>query len=211
MRSGIAAAALFAALCLPVKAQQPIDFDFYVLSLSWSPSYCAAEGNRADATQCAGPRPYEFVVHGLWPQYERGYPEFCAARAPFIPQNVINGMLDLMPSKKLVIHQWRKHGTCATRDSASYFASLRDARAKIAIPDAYVNIGSWTMVSPADVEAAFAAANPGLGSNGISVTCDGRHLREVRVCLTRDLAFRTCPEVDRQSCRAKKVAMPPAR
>lgn len=210
MRLAIAAA-LFAALCFPVKAQQTGDFDFYVLSLSWSPSYCAAEGNRADATQCAGPRPYEFVVHGLWPQYERGYPEFCAARAPFIPQNIIDGMLDLMPSKKLVIHQWRKHGTCATKDSAAYFASIRDARGKIAIPRQFVNVDRWTTISPADVETAFISANPGMPENAIAVTCDSRHLREVRVCLTREFGFRSCPEIDRGSCRVKKVAMPPAR
>jgi ribonuclease T2 len=203
---------VLAVLCGAAQAQnRPGDFDFYVLSLSWSPSYCAAEGVRADDAQCSGERPYEFVVHGLWPQYERGYPEFCNARAPRIPQKLIDSMLDLMPSKSLVIHQWRKHGTCAASDSTEYFSSIRDARSKIAIPDRYVNVHDWRLVSPGEVESAFIAANPGMAAQDIAVTCDSRHLREVRICMTQDFEFRSCPEIDRRACRTKKVAMPPSR
>jgi ribonuclease T2 len=203
---------VLAVLCGAAQAQnRPGDFDFYVLSLSWSPSYCAAEGVRADDAQCSGERPYEFVVHGLWPQYERGYPEFCNARAPRIPQKLIDSMLDLMPSKNLVINQWRKHGTCAASDAAAYFASIRDARDRIAIPDSYVNVHDWRLVSPGEVENAFIAANPNMAADGIAVTCDSRHLREVRICVSRDLEFRSCPEIDRRACRVKKVAMPPSR
>ena len=49
-------------------------FDFYVLALSWSPSYCEAEGAEANQQQCKAARPYAFIVHGLWPQFERGFP-----------------------------------------------------------------------------------------------------------------------------------------
>ncbi|MCB1968558.1 MAG: ribonuclease, partial [Candidatus Accumulibacter sp.] len=52
-------------------------FDFYVLALSWSPAYCLIEGDRANKQQCAEERDLGFVVHGLWPQFESGYPEFC--------------------------------------------------------------------------------------------------------------------------------------
>ncbi len=49
-------------------------FDFYVLALSWSPSYCEAAQERAPRQttdqRCAG-RPFSFGVHGLWPQYEQ--------------------------------------------------------------------------------------------------------------------------------------------
>jgi ribonuclease T2 len=63
----------------------PGEFDYYVLVLSWSPSFCAdsAERNPEGAArnpQC-GPRPFSFVVHGLWPQYEKGYPQFCQVPA----------------------------------------------------------------------------------------------------------------------------------
>ncbi|NJL42628.1 MAG: hypothetical protein HC935_03095 [Pseudanabaena sp. SU_2_4] len=46
----------------------PGKFDYYVLSLSWSPEYCASTSN-PDPNQCSQRR-YSLVVHGLWPQYE---------------------------------------------------------------------------------------------------------------------------------------------
>jgi ribonuclease T2 len=205
-------AAAFAILCGTAIAQDRAgQFDFYVLTLSWSPSYCAAEGARADAAQCSGERPYEFVVHGLWPQYERGYPQFCNQSAPRIPQRQIDGMLDLMPSPRLVIHQWRKHGLCADSDPKNYFATVRAARGKVAIPPEFTNLHTWRTVSPDEVERSFVKANPGLPRDGVAVTCDRRHLREVRICVTRDLDFRPCPEIDRRACRARSVAMPPSR
>jgi ribonuclease T2 len=33
----------------------------------------------------------------------------------------------------------------------------------------------------------------------------------VRICLTRDLKFQECPEIDRRACRRDKVVMPPVR
>ena len=54
----------------------PGQFDYYVLSLSWSPSFCETATGNARRQQC-GARPFSFVVHGLWPQYERGFPESC--------------------------------------------------------------------------------------------------------------------------------------
>ena len=67
-----ALAALVLAAAAPASAQdprqnEPGQFDFYVLALSWSPSFCeaAAErgGSRNASAQC-GARPYSFVVHG---------------------------------------------------------------------------------------------------------------------------------------------------
>src|SRR3979411_349189 len=62
------------------RQNAPGEFDFYVLSLSWSPSFCeeAAErgGGGRSQVQCGG-RPYSFVVHGLWPQYEHRCSAYC--------------------------------------------------------------------------------------------------------------------------------------
>jgi ribonuclease T2 len=204
----LAAAAAFLLSCGPGLAR---DFDFYVLSLSWSPSYCAAEGSQADSAQCSASRPYAFVVHGLWPQYESGFPEFCERNPEWVPQNLVNSMLDLMPSKRLIVHEWKKHGTCTGLSAASYFSLLRDVRSRIKIPAVYENPESWQTVSPAAVEAEFRNVNPGMRGDGIAVTCDNRHLREVRICLTQDLQFRACPETDRRSCRRQDVVMPPTR
>ena len=88
-------------------------FDFYVLALSWSPSYCAAEGPDANPQQCGVDKDYAFIVHGLWPQFEKGYPSRCATRIPDrVPNDLARSMVDIMPSFGLIGHQWRKHGTC---------------------------------------------------------------------------------------------------
>ena len=57
-------------------------FDFYVLALSWSPSYCASFGDRANRQQCEADDPLGFVVHGLWPQFTTGYPTECPTDRP---------------------------------------------------------------------------------------------------------------------------------
>jgi ribonuclease T2 len=42
-------------------------------------------------------------------------------------------------------------------------------------------------------------------------TCGGRRLDEVRICLSRELQFRDCPETNRRSCRRDRLVMPPVR
>jgi ribonuclease T2 len=186
-------------------------FDFYVLSLSWSPSYCAAEGGNADRQQCAAARPYAFIVHGLWPQNERGYPRDCPANRPQVDFKIVRSLYDIMPSAGLIRHEWKTHGACTGLDQAGYFRALRAAREKVAIPAQYRQVDRYREVAPGEVEAAFLRANRRLPANGVAVTCDRRYLREVRVCMTKDLDFRSCPQIDRQSCRRSRVVMPPVR
>ncbi|EKF20308.1 ribonuclease T2 family protein [Nitratireductor pacificus] len=208
-------AALFAG-SLPVGATEPGAaagaFDFYVLSLSWSPSYCAAEGAEANRQQCGASRPYAFVVHGLWPQNERGYPEYCSSSQPErVPDDLVGQYRDIMPSGGLIGHQWRKHGSCSGLSQETYFALTRKARARVTVPEAFTRLDKPEMVDPQRVEAQFLTANPGLEGDAIAVTCDRRYLREVRICMTRDLEFRACEAVDRKHCRRDRVLMPPAR
>jgi ribonuclease T2 len=191
---------------------EPGRFDFYVLSLSWSPSYCEAEGDRRKGDeQCTHGRPFAFVVHGLWPQYERGFPRACITPAPRIPDALIRSMLDLLPAWGLVIHEWREHGTCSGLDAGQYFNAVRRARERLAIPERFHKLDRYTMVSPDEVESAFLAANPELKPEMIAVTCDSRRLREVRICMTETHVFRPCPEIDRRACRIPRVVMPPVR
>jgi ribonuclease T2 len=186
-------------------------FDFYVLSLSWSPSYCEAEGEEANRQQCAAARPYAFVVHGLWPQFERGFPESCATGDPDVPNARLRTLYDIMPSAGLIRHQWKKHGSCSGLGQDDYFGVLRAARETVAIPAEFRRLDSYRTLDPDEAEAAFLSANPSLSEDAVAVTCDKRYLREVRLCLTRNLAFRSCPEDDRRGCRLDKVVMPPVR
>ena len=197
------------------RQNTPGEFDFYVLSLSWSPSFCegAAErgngGGRSQQIQCGG-RPFSFVVHGLWPQYERGFPEYCD-RDAFLERNIMTTMLDLMPAPGLIFNEWKKHGTCSGLGPRGYFETIRKARAGIKIPPEFIDLANPKTLSPADVEDAFIKVNPGLPANAIAVTCNRSRLSEVRICMNKDLQFRGCDEVDRQACRRDQVTMPPVR
>lgn len=186
------------------------DFDFYVLSLSWSPSYCEAEGDERGSAQCERGRRFDFIVHGLWPQHERGYPDFCAVGERPSRATVL-AMLDLMPDPGLVAHQWKKHGSCSGLEPGAYFGLVRKARDAIAIPASFRQPDRPLRVDAAAVEEAFVEANRGLSADAVAIDCDKRRLREVRVCMTRDLAFRPCPEVDRRGCRRHDLVMPKVR
>jgi ribonuclease T2 len=197
------------------RQNEPGKFDFYVLSLSWSPSYCEANAERRPERgrpdpQC-GPRPYSFVVHGLWPQYENGFPEFCQVPAPRLNRDLVASMLDLMPSPRLVFRQWDRHGVCSGLPPSGYFEAVRKARALIKIPTEFIDLKAPLTVTPAEVEAAFVKANPGLSADGVGVRCDRSRLREVRICLSKDFKFQPCGEIDRRSCRRESLTMPPVR
>jgi ribonuclease T2 len=202
-------AALVASLVSPGLSQEPGDFDFYVLALSWSPSYCLAEGPAANRQQCGRDADFGFIVHGLWPQFETGYPEYCQSSEPERVDGALGAnYFDIMPSMGLIGHQWRKHGTCSGLDHEAYFDLVREAHDAVRIPDRLVDAEQTETVTQDAVEAAFVAANPGLDRQGIAVTCDRDHLREVRICLTKDLGFRSCPEVDADACPRATMTLP---
>jgi len=187
---------------------EPGKFDYYVLSLSWSPSFCETAAGAASPQQC-GRRPYAFVVHGLWPQYEKGFPEACQVPPPRLDRRIVDSMLDLMPAPALVFHEWDAHGTCSGLPPRDYFDTVRKARAAVTIPPQYVDPQAPLTVTPGEVVDSFVKANAGLASAGIEIDCDRTRLREVRVCMTRDLKFRAC--TGRPSCRSSTVVMPPTR
>jgi ribonuclease T2 len=196
------------------RQETPGQFDFYVLSLSWSPSFCAAAAERGSGraanAQC-GVRPYSFVVHGLWPQYERGFPEYCQAPAPRLDRGIVASMLDLMPARYLIFNEWDRHGTCSGQTPRAYFETVRKARAAVKIPPDYTNVQEPLSITPRDVENAFINANPGLSPRAIAIDCARKRLTEVRLCLSKDLQFRDCPEIAKRSCRRDQLVMPPTR
>jgi ribonuclease T2 len=212
--------ALTALTASPASAQDrrqnaPGEFDFYVLSLSWSPSFCEAAqerggNNRSAQMQCGG-RPYSFVVHGLWPQYDRGFPNYCERPAPRLARNIMTSMLDLMPAPGLIFNEWDKHGTCSGLGQRGYFEAIRKARAGVKIPDEFLDLQQAKTIAPDAIEEAFIKVNPGLSNSAIAVTCDRNRLTEVRLCMSKDLQFRACEEIDRRACRRDQVVMPPMR
>src|SRR5256884_8544034 len=175
-----------AASAQDTRQNEPGKFDFYVLALSWSPSFCDAAGERAQGQPECGARPYAFVVHGLWPQYEKGFPEYCQVPAPRLDRNIVSSMLDLMPAPRLIFHEWDRHGTCSGLSARAYFETARKARAQVKIPNEYLDLKAALTVTPDEVEEAFVKVNPGLSRSAIAVGCDSRRLREVRICMPKD-------------------------
>ena len=207
----------------PYSAQPPGKneagrFDYYSLVLSWSPTYCAGLRRDGYDPQCHardGKR-YSFILHGLWPQHERGWPENCPTQSrPFVPQKTIDGMLDIMPSPKLVIHEYRKHGTCSGLTPEQYYATSRQFFQKVRIPPRYERPNQAFSVSPEEVVRDFVSVNPEMKAESIAVACGGpgNRLREVRVCFSREGAYRACGrnEDARRLCSAGKLYVPPVR
>jgi ribonuclease T2 len=193
-------------------------FDYYALVLSWSPTFCETNQRGNNDPQCnpRSSRHYAFVLHGLWPQHDRGWPEYCPTRgSTFVPQPLIDRMLDIMPSSRLVIHQFRKHGTCSGLDADRYFALSRKLFETVKIPPRFDRPNQPFTVTPGEVTKAFLDANPALKAEQIVVDCGGRggRLREVRVCFSKEGQFRDCGanENNRRLCSSNRITVPPVR
>jgi ribonuclease T2 len=204
-------AALAAAIATPLPALSA-DFDFYVLSLSWSPSWCAAEDPGGRTAQCDGRRPYRFIAHGLWPQNERGWPEYCPSSEPErVPDSLARAYRDIIPSAGLAGHEWRKHGSCSGLAQKPYFDTLRAAYAKVRLPPVVFDGRIDRRLDTDAIERLMISANPGLSPKAVAIDCEGGKLTEIRICLTKSLGFRSCDEVDRNACRQRTVLVPALR
>ncbi len=190
---------------------EPGSFDYYLLSLSWSPAFCLADPG---AAECNGPRRYGFIVHGLWPQYEKGWPENCNVHQQ-VPDSVISAVSDIMPARGLVNHEWSAHGTCSGLGPADFFALVRRAYAGISVPASLSGATRDIERPPGAIAAEFVHANPKLSDQSIVVICsrqDSPRLREVHICLDLYLNPRACSaDAARAACRSATLIVPPIR
>lgn len=193
------------------KADRPGEFDHYVLALSWSPTWCALEGDARGSDQCDARHDYGFILHGLWPQYERGWPDFCQTieRAP--SRRMTAEMVDIMGSSGLAWHQWKKHGTCTGLSAANYYRLSRLAYERINRPALLRKVSKPLRLPAHVIEAAFLKDNPQFSAKGVTVTCKSRHISEVRICLTRDLDPRACGADVRRDCSLEDAVFAPIR
>lgn len=232
IRNGLLALAIVATVTSAALAQRPFgsgrtadarnvagQFDYYALVLSWSPSYCSGIAQSGYDPQCnrSDGKRYSFVLHGLWPQYApKGWPQDCPVRGrAFVPRPLINGMLDIMPSDKLVIHEYRKHGTCSGLEPAQYLSLARKLFTQVAIPPDYVNPIEAKFISPEDFMSHMLKANAWLKPNMMAVSCGGpgNQLTEVRICFSKEGQPTACGrnEDQRRMCSAAKMYLPPVR
>jgi ribonuclease T2 len=158
---------------LPVG--EPGAFDYYALSMSWSPNFCATH---RDPHQCATGRQFGFVLHGLWPQYHQGYPQSCSSQR--ITPALERKYAPLFASPKLILHEWPKHGTCSGLAPEQYFDLTAKLKQGLVIPADYRRPSAPVRVSSAEFAQAFKASNPGLAEGGVLPFCSGggRFLQE---------------------------------
>ena len=220
-RSGLfaVAIAILTFISSPVLAQgerrggTPGQFDFFVLALSWSPGFCeAGGGDDKGRDQCRTGSGLGFVVHGLWPQFERGFPTQCQGPNVTPTRMAMDIARNVFVEEGLARYQWRKHGTCSGLSPGDYFSAVKAARDKVVVPADLQRPSAPSQTTALELERAFVAANPGLRVDMMGVDCRGDVLQEVRICMSRDLrSFVSCGEVDRRGCRARTFTIPPPR
>lgn len=206
--------ALMVAIALPAAAQaQDIagEFDYYVMSLSWSPNWCAMEGDERDSPQCDRGTGFGWVLHGLWPQHEDGWPERCRTRFAEPTRGQTEAMADIMGTSGLAWYQWNKHGVCAGVSPQDYYALAREAFGRVEKPQVFMALDETIALPASVVEEAFLRDNPDIGANGLTVTCRDGMIQEVRICLTRDLEFRSCGADVRRDCTLEDALFEPVR
>lgn len=186
------------------KAQgsEPGKFDYYALALSWSPQYCAGNGGR-DPQQCAVGRQLGFVLHGLWPQFEKGYPQNCSNDP--LPDAARAKYEKIYPSPKLIGHEWSKHGTCSGLPAEDYLAMSARLKDGLAIPAPYRKPAQPVRVTAAQFKEEFRKANPALADESVLPFCTGagRFLREIRACYDKDGHSRTCaPDESKRAAKS---------
>lgn len=174
------------------KGERAGDFDYYVLALSWSPTWCALEGEARNSPQCDETKDFGWVLHGLWPQNERGWPSYCNTVKRDPSRSETAEMSDIMGTSGAAWYQWKKHGRCSGLSSTDFFALSRDAYDRVTRPEVLRKLTNDVKLPASVIEDAFLKDNPGFEENDITVTCKDYRIQEVRICLTRDLEPREC-------------------
>jgi len=179
------------------------DFDYYLLSLSVAPSFCALSAKNAAKEECRSLTEADFqqtplTVHGLWPNRARvsvnRQPHDCEG-APFgaLSDPVQTALRRYMPGGPgLERYEWRKHGACSGLSPESYFGSVarlaQHANETIGAAMRSKGILGHTLV----ITDLLAAVNPALAA-AIVVDCQqprgggGSLVDEIRIVLSKDL------------------------
>ncbi len=202
---------LVALLCLGSPAfaegEKAGDFDYYVMALSWSANWCAQTGDDRDDPQCDAGRGVTWVVHGLWPQYEDGYPSYCRTVERDPSRGQTADMADVFGGAGSAFYQWKKHGRCAGLSASAYYDTARQAMGSITLPPVFAGLTKDIKLPASVVEDAFLEANPGMARDQITITCSDGMIQEARICLTKDLEPRRCGDDTIRDCRMKDAVM----
>lgn len=199
---------LFFALPAHADGESAGDFDYYVMSLSWTPTWCDLTGDARRSPQCETGKGNGFTLHGLWPQYAQGgYPSYCRTSQRNPTRTMTDDMADIMGTSGLAWHQWKKHGRCSGLSATDYYALTRKAYATVNRPAIFRKLKTDITLPASVVEAAFMETNPTLMQNQITITCQARKIQEVRICLTKDMELMKCGRDVTRDCALRDAGM----
>lgn len=187
------------------------EFDYYVMSLSWSPNWCALEGDDRDSPQCEDSADFGWVLHGLWPQYERGWPDYCRTDHRNPSRTDTAEQTWLFGSSGSAWHQWNKHGRCSGLSAENYYRLAAEAYSRITRPEVFRRLQDPVTLPASLIEEAFLRDNPPLEPDMITITCRSGRIQEARICLTRDLEFRDCGADVSRDCTLDDALFDPVR
>jgi ribonuclease T2 len=187
----------FVVLTAPIAAARrrhrhhhPARFDYYVLALSWAPNYCASHPTD-HTSECQAGAHKAFVLHGLWPQANNAPPPMSCEPARPVAHDVVDHMLQFMPTPALIQHEWAKHGTCSGLSPQDYFAKVEQAFQKVQVPSEFQSLSTPKDFAVKDVEQNFASANHA-PEQAFRVSCHGSDLVNLEVCVSKDLDYQPC-------------------
>ena len=191
----------------PSDGNTPGQFDYYLLTLSWAPQFCATNPNGRGTAECNPKKHMGLVVHGLWPQFNSGgWPQDCASTPP-VGQDTVNHMLPMMPGKQLIQHEWAKHGTCSGLTMDQYFGAIEKLYNGITVPHEFQQPKDAAQTGPTDIESAFASAN-NAPKEAFRVSCPQQDFSAVQICVDKDFQYKACPATQKD-CRADQIQVRP--
>lgn len=207
MRKLMLAAALAFSTPAHAEGERAGDFDYYVMALSWSANWCAQQGDDRRDPQCDAGRGVTWIVHGLWPQYDIGWPSYCRTVERDPSRGDSGAMADVFGGAGAAFYQWKKHGRCSGLSAPTYYETARDALESITLPPVFNQLRRDVQLPASVVEEAFLEANPGMARDQITITCADGMIEEARICLTKDLELRRCGDDVIRDCRMKDAVM----
>jgi ribonuclease T2 len=183
------------------------DFDYFLLTLSWAPEFCATNPNGRTSAECDPKKHMGLVVHGLWPQYDNGkWPEDCASAQP-VATSTVDHMMPIMPGKTLIQHEWAKHGTCSGLSTQDYFGAIEKLYNVLTVPDDFKKPSDSAQTNASKVEKEFASAN-NAPVGAFRVSCPQNEFSAVEVCISKDMQYQACPTTLKE-CKAPKIEVRP--
>ena len=181
-------------------------FDYFLLTLSWAPEFCATNSKGSNTAECGPKQHMGLVVHGLWPQYDNGQgPQDCGNTS--VPSSIVKQTLPIMPGNGLIQHEWSKHGTCSALSVQDYFGAIAKLYHGLVVPESFKSPSASAKTSPAKIEKEFATAN-GAPTAAFRIACPQNVFSAVEICLSKDLQYQSCP-ASLKECRAKSIKVLP--